>query len=635
MQNYFDQQSGPHFAFDFDYFRLPRQKWALMLTRLKQMGANIMSLTLPWGFHELERGTLDLTGKTSPRRDVVGLLSMCSTFDLVCMLQVGPFTNSGVIGQGLPAWLLKKPHDLETLLPTATSSWYTGLSHVLADQQWPKGPIIALRHNRASARGWLPGQSKSHLTEVKWPIWLRKRYQGIAALNEAYDTHFRTVSAVTFPQTWANAETPIERDAKQFLQELEAEIEAADSHVLTTAGWQIPLYAALSDIPPGLPAIRSLSLTAEDELDTVVSGTANTAENTILHLQQPIEVDPDQVEIGSGPVWAERAPIRSDGSVRQKFWRIRRALWPGLIPGSTVEGDELTAISGGNVLISGGNDTVLTIKTTARTKTPVYRLRLNGELIVDSGLKVARKRLSGQYDAEDDVSQTDLALLLDDRTAPLGSFILNYLRGLLAAQAEALAHTALKAETLGHILSLPPTEAAIPAEAADHPLKTSYILSEAQRGLREADAALKKAVESISQLENGFSNILETEKSQETRPAPEPVAISPLAFHGAAREILAKIGTTCTEVAHLLKTAATTLQQEQATQAPHDFSFEQYQQRYSRAVKAAQAARKPLLEIIAQLRLQIAAEQLPLVTWRVHDQVQAIADSLRWGVLRG
>jgi hypothetical protein len=52
-------------------------------------------------------------------------------------------------------------------------------------------------------------------------------------------------------------------------------------------------------------------------------------------------------------------------------------------------------------------------------------------------------------------------------------------------------------------------------------------------------------------------------------------------------------------------------------------------------VEAARTAQRPLLEVITELRHQLGADRLPLVVWRIHDQVQVIVETLRWGVLRG
>ncbi|MEW5960559.1 MAG: beta-galactosidase, partial [Chloroflexota bacterium] len=190
-QSYFETAQLPLLAAEFDYFRIPREKWELLLIRLKQMGANALSLTVPWGFHEFNQGSVDLAGVTHPRRDLKGLLALGAALEWPCLLSVGPYSHCGVLNEGLPLWLSPQAEDFETHLAQSVEGWYKALSKALAEQQWPGGPVIALSINSAPTLSEEPVLSKQ-LTEVKWRIWLRKRYEGIEALNAAYGTDYRT-----------------------------------------------------------------------------------------------------------------------------------------------------------------------------------------------------------------------------------------------------------------------------------------------------------------------------------------------------------------------------------------------------------------------------------------------------------
>jgi hypothetical protein len=151
--------------------------------------------------------------------------------------------------------------------------------------------------------------------------------------------------------------------------------------------------------------------------------------------------------------------------------------------------------------------------------------------------------------------------------------------------------------------------------------------------LSEAETALRKAMASIGGLEEGFATILDQSSSPAIpQPATAPAAIRPDIFEGSAREVLVEAGAACAGIVPSLKAAATALQQ--TLDSPGGFTIEQYRQSYTTAVAAARTAREPLLKIITRLRLEIASERLPLLVWRVHDQVQEIAESLRWGVGR-
>jgi hypothetical protein len=148
--------------------------------------------------------------------------------------------------------------------------------------------------------------------------------------------------------------------------------------------------------------------------------------------------------------------------------------------------------------------------------------------------------------------------------------------------------------------------------------------------LSEADAALRKAMASINALSDGFATILDKPHQAIPQPAARPVAISPEAFAEGAREILIEVGAVCAESVPQLESAAKTGQE---TVGASTFTIKQYQHSHTTVVTTAQAVRESLLKVIVELRLGIATERLPLITWRIHDQVQAIAESLRWGVI--
>ena len=138
--------------------------------------------------------------------------------------------------------------------------------------------------------------------------------------------------------------------------------------------------------------------------------------------------------------------------------------------------------------------------------------------------------------------------------------------------------------------------------------------------------ALKKALASIGDLEGGFSTMLRKDDPP-IQPAPQPVTVNPQAFEGKPRDMLLEIGASCRQVARLLSSTAQHLQKTAAT----DLTLADYQRLYAEIIPPLQSTQTLLLKHLALLRLELASEELPLVLWRVHDQVQAIAESLRWG----
>ncbi|MEM7347551.1 MAG: hypothetical protein AAF485_25215, partial [Chloroflexota bacterium] len=316
-------------------------------------------------------------------------------------------------------------------------------------------------------------------------------------------------------------------------------------------------------------------------------------------------------------------------SVRRSFGEVRQALWTN----ASVIDHCLTLTDEQSQLIHCQGDTALKIDTEIPSKSPIYRLRLNGSVVDDEGLKIARKKISGTYVTEDIYDQTDFVLSLVDNTAPLTGFPLTYLQILLAGQAQALEQAAEIATALGERLAEPESALSTSPSVPSTPKPGSFMLDEARRGLRDADVVLRKAMSSIGGLESGFATILDKEPTLETaQAASEGPAITPEAFTGEARDLLLKIGQICREITPELHTAQTELQQ--IIETTDGLTLEQYQQAYTTAVATAQTIRERLQTLIAQLRTEIAAERLSLVAWRIHAQVQGLSDSLRWGVIR-
>ena len=641
MNNAFETLSGPLFAAEFDYFRIPREKWELMLARLRQMGINILTITLPWTFHQVTPDTIDLAGTTNPRRGVGGLLDLCREFGFLCLLQPGPYSDSGVLGNGIPLWYLKKSGWPDTTFRDAVVGWYQAVSRVLVGRQWPDGPIIALRLASQPAEAGEPLYSEE-LTEVAWRIWLRKHYDGVEALNQAYGAGYHSVNDVTFPLTWYKESTPVEKDAKAFLDQVRTETRSAQLQTVLEAGWLVPVYPAAPAGQPELPEIQDYSLLAVSQVPDLaarVTG-ASTRRPALLHFRHPIEVDPDPVEVGRGPAWASGAPVRPDGSVRSSFWTIRQQLWPYLLPvtaessRSSAEVSQFSALFEAGGLFTAGGSSPVKLAVAKGTRPTIYQLRLTGEVLAEDRLQVSRGHLAGQYVAEDDLGQTDLVFWLDNPAEPLPGFLAAYLQTLLAAQVQALRRVALLTDSLSQTLAPDPGRESPAAPAPERPRPTLYTLGEARRGLREADAALRRAMAAIGGLETGFDIILDKRPpAAGPESAAAPVTIRPDVFEGATRDILIDTGAVCAGVAPRLNEVAGELGQLLA--APVGLSLAQYQQGYLAALAAARNAEEPLQQVLARLRLELAAAELPLVLWRIHNQVQESLDSLRWGVLRG
>ncbi len=624
-QTYFETTDSPHFAAEFDYFRIAPKFWILMLTRLRQMGVSTISVTIPWGFHQFQPNSIDLTGTTNTRRNLVGLIKLCDRMGFFCILKPGPYAiNGNILNNGLPSWFSTGANKYPTGLSAAVKNWYRTLSKALVKYQWPEGPIAALSLDFESGQKQQVAPNKQ-LTGVKWPIWLRKRYEGMEALNKRYDSDYRTVNDVAFPTGWADETSPLQEDAREFLSEIRQSSQQNYLQPLADAGWQTPVYFSGLNTAPDLPQLQSCNMTQPINLSALDTG------HTIITLRCPIQLDPTPPDAGTGPVWAKGAPIRADGSVRRSFWRIRQSIWQHCLPDATVDGQTFIAPFETWGLVTAAQDTAIKIVLPKGSKPTPYRLWLNGELLVDNILSAARSRLKGTYLTEDDSGQTDLAFYQNTPAEPVAGFLSAYLKDLLTAQIYALAWAAGRANKLGQ--SLLPGQLDNQGQPQAKPRQSPHTISDARRGLKEAEAALRKAMASIGGLETGFDTMLGKSRKDIPQVATESVAITADAFEGVAQDTIVLAGEVCADIATQLKSVAESLQNT-VTATKNLITVEQYQTCYNTAVNAAVDARTSLLAIIARFRSELSAGQLPLVTWRVHNQLQAIAEGLRWGVLR-
>jgi beta-galactosidase GanA len=236
-----------------------------MLTRLCQMGANAVSTIVPWSWHEPRAGVFDLTGATHPGRDVADFVDTCSTMGFRLIFRVAPYIGAGLLGGGVPGWLLQEHAEIYALRPDlqpwrdpASGSplpspehptylkyverWYRELTGVLAARQWPAGPLVALRVD-----GFTPDAPQSpsdevharwdynpHVVNAQWPVWLRQQYAGIDALNAAWGTDYRSFNDAAFPRQPSDDESsPRHADAARFVTYAAAHLTIAGSIALT------------------------------------------------------------------------------------------------------------------------------------------------------------------------------------------------------------------------------------------------------------------------------------------------------------------------------------------------------------------------------------------------------------------
>ena len=139
---------------NFNYYRLPRDRWAEELLRLKSMGINTLDILPMWAWHEPEEGALDFGGRTNPLRDLNYLLRLAEQMGFKVALRPGPYDTNDWRNGGYPDWLLRRPE-------------YHMTEQTILEGRYPRLSALQYEKQEEAATGWL--QNETHLRYArKW-----------------------------------------------------------------------------------------------------------------------------------------------------------------------------------------------------------------------------------------------------------------------------------------------------------------------------------------------------------------------------------------------------------------------------------------------------------------------------------
>lgn len=591
------------------YFRVPRERWELMLARARQMGADAISTVVPWSWHAPREDVFDLTGITHETRDVADFLETCQLLGFPVILGVGPYLGAGLLGGGLPGWLLGDHPEIRALgpdsqprhdpnsgspLPSAEHPtflkhlevWYRELSGALTGWGWPAGPVVALRVDQPG-----PGETGSppedipahwdynpHVVDVQWPVWLRQGYDGVDALNTAWGTDYHSFSDAEFPRRFeATSSTQRLDDATRFVAYAGEHARETYVRLLREAGWGVPIR-----IDRGAPRVTHVA-----------------------------QVDPDPPQVGAGVRWAMDAPLRADGRPRRRFWAVKAALLD---------------MEAGIKALAGG--TLVTATESQRFRLPrpaggygIYRLLLDGTLVEAAGRKRGDTLLL-DYPAADELGETDMVIVLDDPSAPLSVTLREYLVSLLMGRASVLRRAGAMCQTIIEAFSMT-TPSPGSQETQPSTLSTQDIQT-AEQSLVEARRAAQRAAASLGRLERLASEV-RGETAITASSLPDLTAFSPQEL-----ERLTPIRDACAHVAPILAEAARSLSTlcQTGETSGEGLTLELYRMAFEAAQTTTGEAEPALAQALARLRADLASGALPPVAWTLQDWLTRILQSL-------
>ena len=219
------------------YFRVPRERWELMLLRARQSGANGVSAYIPWIHHQPNADAPDLTGVTSPERDLVGFVDLCERHGLGFIAKPGPFCDSEMLGGGVPTWLLEAHpawwavrHDGAPYrhgdsddprlsydnpdVQACAGEWLTAVATALEPFVGRNLWAVQIDNETPGDGMWIhedgtaPSPVRADLASTaRWQSFLAHRYGTVDALNDAWGSTHATFDDVGFPTTWTAPDT--------------------------------------------------------------------------------------------------------------------------------------------------------------------------------------------------------------------------------------------------------------------------------------------------------------------------------------------------------------------------------------------------------------------------------------------
>lgn len=161
------------------YFRVPKEAWRDRIKKIKEAGCNLISTYIPWMWHEKLEGIIDLTGETTPERDVKTFLEMINEENMYCLVRPGPYVMSELKNHGIPEWINKsypeviaKTQNGENHVTNVVSYlhpkfiekvdvWYDKLFKIIAPLQITRGGNIILLQldNEVGMLQWVTNQA--------------------------------------------------------------------------------------------------------------------------------------------------------------------------------------------------------------------------------------------------------------------------------------------------------------------------------------------------------------------------------------------------------------------------------------------------------------------------------------------
>ncbi|MEW6747436.1 MAG: beta-galactosidase [Planctomycetota bacterium] len=117
-----DGKGIPLISGEVHYWRLAPPRWREIVTRVREMGLEVVATYVCWEYHEYDRGQFDFTGKTEPQRNLIGFLQLLQEMGFWIVIRPGPYIYSGWKNAGVPDHVAAY-HRLSAEYQSAATLW--------------------------------------------------------------------------------------------------------------------------------------------------------------------------------------------------------------------------------------------------------------------------------------------------------------------------------------------------------------------------------------------------------------------------------------------------------------------------------------------------------------------------------
>ncbi|WP_314175330.1 beta-galactosidase [Streptomyces winkii] len=162
-------------AGEIHYFRLKRSDWQSRLDLAKEAGLNTIATYIPWMWHETADGSIDVTGRTRPERDLGAFLDLCVAEGFHVIARPGPFTMAELKGEGVPHRVREEhpeivPKGWDGQKDTAQTVDYLAPAYLKEVRRWYDAviPVIAKRRHRKGGHGVIACQLDNEIGMLPW-----------------------------------------------------------------------------------------------------------------------------------------------------------------------------------------------------------------------------------------------------------------------------------------------------------------------------------------------------------------------------------------------------------------------------------------------------------------------------------